>query len=481
MDIRRRALRLLGLRAGSEAPPETPAEGFDARFYAGRYGDLAGLDAAGLARHYRLFGQAEGRAGDAPALTRQLEAAHGALDPEFRVEAYRAANPDLAQVLSADWEYAAHYLEHGRDEGRAAGFDTGGVRQRHARNAARLAGLHARDPTDRDLTLRLARARVLAGQSAEARRLLAGRDDPEAAAILEFGAFLDETPFERATALVADVRARLGFLDTAAVAEKILAAKRERRPFALVRLGDGEGGFVGVDAADEAAHRALYARNRAYWRRWWFGEPFAAADRFETLAHELTESWSEADVLGLPYEGWIEHEYAFGNPPGVIGLVNIMRWFARNGDRLAGRAALASQTIHLDLAAADFYPRLLEGAGRVGLISCFPDLPGRIAARFGVEVEFHKLPGEQHFRAKIGDAAADGEHFPEVYDAVTMALSRPLDGQIVLIAGGILGKFYARTVRRHGGIALDIGSLADVWAGKATRVGYQTLPGFDLR
>ena len=479
MDIRQRTRRLIGLEAGSGAVPEALA-GFDARLYARRHGDLAGLDEAALARHYRLHGRAEGRAGEPAALLLQLEARHGAFEPEFHVALYRAANPDLAQVLTDDWEYAAHYLEHGRDEGREPGFATGTGRERHARNAARLESLHARRPEDRDLTLRLARAQVLAGRSGEAGRLLAGVEDEEAAQILAFGAFLGETPIERALPLVGAARARPGFLATAAVAERILAAKAARRPFALVRFGDGEGGFVRVSESDEAAHRALYASNRAYWRRWWFGADFPAADRFEALARELTESVSEADVLGIPYAGWIEHEYAFGNPPGVIGLVNIVRWLDRHGDRL-GRTALASQTIHLDLAAADFFPRLLEGERAIGLISCFPELPGRLAARFGVEVEFHKLPGEQHFRAKIGDAAAEGEHFPAVYDAVTARLSRPLDGRIVLIAGGILGKFYARTVRRHGGIALDIGSLADVWAGKATRVGYQTLPGFDLR
>jgi hypothetical protein len=43
---------------------------------------------------------------------------------------------------------------------------------------------------------------------------------------------------------------------------------------------------------------------------------------------------------------------------------------------------------------------------------------------------------------------------------------------LFLVAGGLLGKFYTATIRRHGGIALDVGSLVDAWTGRHTRPGY---------
>ena len=43
----------------------------------------------------------------------------------------------------------------------------------------------------------------------------------------------------------------------------------------------------------------------------------------------------------------------------------------------------------------------------------------------------------------------------------------------MLIAAGTLAKFYAATVKAHGGIALDVGSLVDGWMKIASRPGYE--------
>lgn len=44
-------------------------------------------------------------------------------------------------------------------------------------------------------------------------------------------------------------------------------------------------------------------------------------------------------------------------------------------------------------------------------------------------------------------------------------------GDIFLIGGGPLGKVYYQKVKELGGIALDVGSTFDAWAGVATRSG----------
>jgi hypothetical protein len=45
----------------------------------------------------------------------------------------------------------------------------------------------------------------------------------------------------------------------------------------------------------------------------------------------------------------------------------------------------------------------------------------------------------------------------------------PIPGELVLVAGGFLGKLICERVRERGGIALDIGSAADYWMGFQTR------------
>jgi hypothetical protein len=38
-----------------------------------------------------------------------------------------------------------------------------------------------------------------------------------------------------------------------------------------------------------------------------------------------------------------------------------------------------------------------------------------------------------------------------------------------LVAAGILGKIYCDVIRAAGGVAVDIGHVADLWAGRETR------------
>ena len=47
-----------------------------------------------------------------------------------------------------------------------------------------------------------------------------------------------------------------------------------RRPFALVRLGDGEGGVLRLDGKDEADYGHLYDQNRQDLIAMWFGQSF---------------------------------------------------------------------------------------------------------------------------------------------------------------------------------------------------------------
>lgn len=45
----------------------------------------------------------------------------------------------------------------------------------------------------------------------------------------------------------------------------------------------------------------------------------------------------------------------------------------------------------------------------------------------------------------------------------------PFRGACFVVAGGLLGKIYCERIRELGGIALDIGALADAWMGHDTR------------
>jgi hypothetical protein len=171
----------------------------------------------------------------------------------------------------------------------------------------------------------------------------------------------------------------------------------------------------------------------------------------------------------------MDHEYKIASSRGISALVNVYRLIEKLQDSGLDLKVCA-QSIHIDLGRSDLFSTLLGGETCVGLISCFSELPDHIRAKFNVKtVEFYKLPGEQYFKEVIGAAATKGRHFPDVFNATMSRLERKQNGKIFLIAGGILGKFYVQQIKRSGGIALDIGSLADLWANKATRPGYENL------
>ncbi len=331
----------------------------------------------------------------------------------------------------------------------------------------------AREPHDRRAALLAARLLQSIGAHEQANVLLcsAAAALPEDAALfMQFGEYLKVYPRGVADHLCASLEASEHFLDTRRVIAAASEAIEQRRGFALVRLGDGEGAFMRMSPDEESRFARLYNHARIDRAHVWFaGELDLAASGFMDQAFKLAGAVGAADVIGLPYRTWLEHEYGILSATGVCSLVNALR-----AVRLVVREdqAFCRQDVHVNSFDTGDLQRLLERQDRIGLISCHSELPARLQAVFGLtDVEFHKLPGEKAMRPALGEEAVSGRHFPEVFEAVMAALDRPLDGKLFLVAGGILGKFYCLRIKASGGVALDVGSLADRWMDARTRPG----------
>ena len=226
-----------------------------------------------------------------------------------------------------------------------------------------------------------------------------------------------------------------------------------------------------MDAEDEANHRALYDRNRQELISMWFGHSFPWKNNgFIEMAGELIKTVGGCDVIGIPYNSWIEHEYRISSQRGVPSLTNVLHSLTANSQH---KRKFCSQLAHLDLANSSWLDKILRLAPKVSVISCLEEVPSILKQRFGLEdVEFHRIPGEQGSRSILGDSATRGTHYPDRFNELIRNFSQPQQGQLFLIAAGLLGKIYAVHIRRSGGIALDIGSVFDKWAGLATRPGY---------
>jgi hypothetical protein len=284
----------------------------------------------------------------------------------------------------------------------------------------------------------------------------------------ELSAFLQEYPLRTILNLTASVKKQRPFLEADGVVRAINRALDDKRGFALIRLGDGEGAFMRVSDEDESEFNAVYRANRANFAQTWYGgKPPSTDPELLSTLFEINKAATWADVVGLPYDVWIEHEYRILSHRGIFGLVNVFR-----GMHGLPEEGFAHQNINTTLASTGALASLLTGRAAVGLVSCHHDLPDALRRRFGIgEVEFHKLPAERGRIHIFGDKT-NGDHFPTAFRQTLAALEKPHHGKLFLVAGGILGKFYCRKIKEFGGVAIDIGSIADAWIGALSRPGY---------
>ena len=313
------------------------------------------------------------------------------------------------------------------------------------------------------------------GFRSEADRMLtdhtrsAGHEAKSLQSLRAFLRYLHDWPEAKALASANRLEKGGSFLDVVEVQDRILSAVARRQPFSLIRLGDGEGAWMRLESGDEAAFSPLYAANRRSFLKIWFGgDTLHEAPAFHEAADTLMDVLAETDLIGIPYSLRVAHEYHIKSARGVPSINNILRWL---DERLAPGRSTCSQDIHIELQRAGFFPRLFAQPCGFGLITCHRELGALVAASTGARIDHaHIIPEEKGSTEILGANGIAHAHFPFVYHEVLADLrSVPQGGRVWIVAAGILGKLYCAAIRDMGGVALDVGSLADGWLGKVTR------------
>jgi hypothetical protein len=89
----------------------------------------------------------------------------------------------------------------------------------------------------------------------------------------------------------------------------------------------------------------------------------------------------------------------------------------------------------------------------------------------GPRVHHISVPGEA---AHTDGSEVAVRHYPDGLERALAELKlSSVAGTLVLVGAGLLGKVVCGETRRQGGIAIDVGSLFDAWAGLHTR---RTMP-----
>jgi len=262
-----------------------------------------------------------------------------------------------------------------------------------------------------------------------------------------------------------------------AFVELIRQRLKQGQPFSLIRLGDGEanafqqdGSFADKMAADASEREKV-----------WWGRPLEYSAR-EQLAQQVRAASLSSDALGLPTSEWFLRDVRLdGGAPlattrsgrGLLTVLELLEAQLRTG-AFSGKT-IVSAHLPQDLERWHLYGALLDGVPEVVLISCHPDLPDAVQARFGIRTAKHILvpPGDA-MREIERRALSDAEVPPQ---SMTSALDEMGDssyGRLILVGAGYAGKVLIDAARRRGGVALDIGSIFDHWLGIHSR-SYQDL------
>lgn len=282
----------------------------------------------------------------------------------------------------------------------------------------------------------------------------------------QFARYLGAYPRAMAEAVIREVSADPAYLGDEKVADSILCAINGQTPFSVVRLGDGEGAWLFMDNTDEGDYPDLYAGNRRNFLKDWFGsDSLEVSDEFFDFARNVNTVLETADIIGIPDRARIGHEYRLLSQRGVPSCVNILRKLGLMTGAAHVRAGLTSNNVHRHLERQGFHRTLWNLPVPFGLITSQRALPGLLVDKAGLDLRFALLtPGDSR-NFWFGEDQKPMAQFPDTFESNARQIqAMDLKGVVVLVAAGFVGKRYLALIKQQGGIALDVGAVADDWA-----------------
>jgi hypothetical protein len=256
------------------------------------------------------------------------------------------------------------------------------------------------------------------------------------------------------------------YAEAASFAKWLQGRIQTGQPTSFLRLGDGEGAFLPYP---ESLRAHQTSDLRAMQQIWW-GEQRIPQAAQEEMTKRLAKAVSRCDAVGVPDVGYLIAEMRSKvNPQMWRKLTSVINFVESIDPKIQREQVLVSTFTSLHLHIWDLYRQIFSSLDSVSVVSCH-DLKKCLSVNFGLAVRYwYPVPPEHRFAALFGNPAAASEEpfYPGPFHRIMETLSvRP--GEVCLVAAGVLGKLICDRVRELGGIGIDIGSVADWWAGHHT-------------
>lgn len=224
----------------------------------------------------------------------------------------------------------------------------------------------------------------------------------------------------------------------------------------MVRMGDGEGNCL-FDF-DEYPALKHYILDRISFIH--FGEGSVVPQDDEAFLNMMLQAIDSSDVLGVPEPEAIARGYVTPledlDVRAAVGNRTVALKVAARG----GAYKIASPWLNRQL--LGHYEKIFAGREAVGVISSYPELGTLMKQRFRIgNVVEHVIPKQAVFM-KLADRK-NSQHYPDVFHKIVDSIAPIKAGMPYLVSGGLLAKHYCHVIKSRGGVAIDTGSVPEIW------------------
>lgn len=226
----------------------------------------------------------------------------------------------------------------------------------------------------------------------------------------------------------------------------VQASYANAKPIAITRYGDGEAmvlnGFNDVPAVEYVFKRQL-------------GHS-PTIEQVNEIRNNLIEAYDYSDLIGIKQNirDGLGKYWVTGKDILIQNVPTLLEHHFTSID------------FHTDWLVQGKFGQLLHGVDRLFYISCRV-LDNDLKEAFEIgSVESYTIAPEMKFTSGY-----DGpQHYPDQFKHIYRWIQNiDCNGAICLVGAGVIGKIYTKWFKERGGIAIDIGSVFDLWAGKSTR------------
>ena len=223
--------------------------------------------------------------------------------------------------------------------------------------------------------------------------------------------------------------------------QEVFEVLQKGYPVAVVRAGDGEN-IVLNGFADHVNFAAVMKRQLGF---------YPPIDHCQQIIDNLKEAYKGADIIGIPMHKNLD------------ALNHHWQGVSDNVNQYAVTDKRCSIDVCYDMLYEGLLTEWLKEKRVINYISC-RTLP--FERRWGTsQVNHFKIAPECKFTTYQGEP-----HYPDQFNRIHRWMDKcAVEGNPCLVGAGVIGKLYVNWFRDRGGVAIDIGAVFDLWAGKATR------------